>query len=327
MPNWIGLDVHKRTCHATVLDERGVIVQTKLQNEPEELKQFFENFDDAKVAMEAAYFWQPVYELIEQLGHEVVLAHPKETRIIAKRKVKTDAKDSEALAYLLQLGWLPTAYVPPKEIRGLRELVRLHVYLVHERTRFKNKVRAELAKRWFKLVMNPFTKRGRQRLAELDSRTVRICTDIIESLDKNIKELERELKSRAGESEEARLLMSIPGVGYFSALAVLAELGDVERFPDEKKVCAYAGLVPSLHQSGNLSRLGHVTKEGSPLLRWVLVQCAWMHLQHAENTGLTRFFWRIARRKGSKVAILAMARKLLVTMYWMLKRHEEFRAH
>jgi transposase len=111
MPNWIGLDVHKRTCHATVLDERGVIVQTKLQNEPEELKQFFENFDDAKVAMEAAYFWQPVYELIEQLGHEVVLAHPKETRIIAKRKVKSDAKDSEALAYLLQLGWLPTAEI------------------------------------------------------------------------------------------------------------------------------------------------------------------------------------------------------------------------
>jgi len=94
MPNWIGLDVHKRTCHATVLDERGVVVQTKLQNEPEELKRFFENFDDAKVAMEAAYFWQPVYELIEQLGHEVVLAHPKETRIIAKQKVKTDAKDS-----------------------------------------------------------------------------------------------------------------------------------------------------------------------------------------------------------------------------------------
>jgi len=84
MPNWIGLDVHKRTCHATVLDERGVVVQTKLQNEPEELKRFFENFDDAKVAMEAAYFWQPVYELIEQLGHEVVLAHPKGTRIIAK---------------------------------------------------------------------------------------------------------------------------------------------------------------------------------------------------------------------------------------------------
>jgi len=84
MPHWIGLDVHKRTCHATVLDERGVVIQTKLQNEPEELRRFFERFDDAKVAMEAAYFWQPVYELIEQLGHEVMLAHPKGTRIIAK---------------------------------------------------------------------------------------------------------------------------------------------------------------------------------------------------------------------------------------------------
>jgi transposase len=325
MTKWIGLDVHKRTCHATVLDEHGVVAQTKLPNEPEELKWFFGTFGDAKVAMEATYFWQPVYELIEQLGHEVVLAHPKETRIIARRKVKTDAKDSEALAYLLQLGWLPTAYVPPKEIRDLRELVRLHVYLVHERTRFKNKVRAELAKHQFRLAVNPFTRRGKEKLAELDSRTIRACMDIMESLDRNIKELERELKSRAGESEEAKLLMTIQGVGYFSALAVLAELGDIRRFPDEKKVCAYAGIIPSVHQSGNTRRLGHVTREGSPLLRWVLVQCAWMHLYHARETRLTKFFWRIARRKGPKVAILAMARKLLVTMYWMLRRGEEFR--
>jgi transposase len=210
---------------------------------------------------------------------------------------------------------LPTAYVPPNEIRDLRELVRLHVYLVHERTGFKNKVRAELAKRWFRLTMNPFTKRGRENLAELDSRTVHICTDVIETLDKNIKELERELKSKAGESKEARLLMSIPRVGYFSAVSILAEIGDISRFESDEKLCSYAGLVPSTKESGYMSIHGRITKQESPFLRWILEECVWAHLRCAKDTSLTRFFYRMLW-KGKKAAV-ATARKLL-RVVWAL---------
>ena len=142
------LDVHLKTCYATAMNERREILkQEKFANEGLELERFFKGMKDAKVAIEASYSWMPVYELLEGKGYEVKLAYPKETRIIAKAKVKTDKVDSERLAHLLRSNLLPTSYVPPKEIRELRDLVRLRTYLVRERTRFKNKIRAELAKK------------------------------------------------------------------------------------------------------------------------------------------------------------------------------------
>ena len=290
MAMYVGLDVHKRTCHATVMNERGEIVKEgKFRNERAGFEYFFRCIDDAKVAMESSYCWQPPYEWLEDAGYGVKLSHPKKTRAIADMKVKTDAKDSEALAQLLMLGWLPTAYVPPKEMRELRDLVRLRTYLVMIRTRFKNKIRAELPKRWIK-ARNPFTKRGKNQLRELGIMGIDHCLPILEALDERIVELSKLVKQKAGMNEDAKLLMTIPGVGYFSALAILAEIGDIRRFPNEKRLCSYAGLVPSVDQSGDTRRLGHITREGSGLLRWILVECVWTHLLNAEDTRLTRFF-------------------------------------
>jgi transposase len=323
MPMYVGLDVHKGTCHATVIDESGKIVkEARFRNLRTEFEYFFKGIGDAKVAMEASYCYQPVYELLEWLGYEVKLSHPKKTRAIAETKIKTDAKDSEVLAQLLMLDWLPTSYVPPMEIRELRDLVRLRTYLVMVRTMFKNKIRAELAKRWIE-ASDPFTKRGKQLLRNLGIFGVNQCLPVLEVLDERIAELSKLVKQKAGESEGAKLLMTIPGVGYFSALAILAEIGDINRFPSEEKLCAYAGLVPSLDQSGNMRRLGHITREGSRLLRWILVECVWVHLRY--DTRVTRFFRKVARRRGEQVAAVATARKLLVAIYWMLKRREKFR--
>lgn len=326
MPTYVGLDVHKKVCHATLMNERGEILKEgKFPNERAEFERFFKGIDDAEVAMESSYCWQPAYELLEGMGYEVKLAHPKRTRAIADTKIKTDAKDSEALAQLLRLGWLPTSYVPPKDGRELRDLMRLRTYLVMIRTRFKNKIRAELAKRWIR-ARHPFTKRGKGQLRELGIMGVDYCLAVMQTLDERIAELSKLVKQRAGESEEAKLLMTIPGVGYFTALAILAEIGDISRFPNEERLCSYAGLVPSLHQSGNTRWLGRITKEGSGLLRWVLIECVWTHLQNAEDTHLTRFFWRTAKRRGKRVAAVATARKLLVVIYYMLTRQEGFRA-
>lgn len=322
----VGLDVHKKVCHATLMDERGEILkEEKFENSRKGFEEFFDGIDDARVAMEASYCWQPTYEWLENEGHEVRLAHPLKTRIIAEARVKTDKTDSRALAHLLRLGWLPTSYVPPREIRELRDLVRLRTYLVMVRTMFKNKIHAELAKRWIE-ARHPFTKQGKGQLRELGILSVDHCLAVMETLDERIAELTKLVKRRASESEETKLLMTIPGVGYFSALAILAEIGDVRRFPDKEKLCSYAGLVPSVHQSGGTRRLGHITKQGNRLLRWTLQQCVWAHIRYAEDTRLTRFFWRIARKKGKQKAAVAVARKLLVVIYHMLTRQEEFRA-
>jgi len=324
MPLWVGLDVHKQSCHATAVDERGeVVLQKKMLNEPELLRELFRELKPVAVAMEATYAWEPAYELLEQMGLEVHLAHPTKTRVIAEARLKTDVKDSEALARLLQLNWLPEAYVPPKEIRELRRLVRLRAFLVWKRTSAANRLRAELVRLGLKFIGNPFTSRWRDFLKGA-SRTARETLELYEFLTLRIQRLEEEIEKVASENPQARLLMTIPGVGAYSALTILAEIGDISRFRSPEDLCSYAGLVPSLHQSGSMVRLGPITKEGSKMLRWILIQCAWMHLFHGESR-LTEFFWRLARRKGKKRAIVAMARKLLVAVYWMLVRGEPFK--
>ena len=325
MPIYVGLDVHLNTYHATVMDEHGqILMQEKFSNQPEELERILKGIGDAKVALEACYCWQPIYDFLESRGYEVVLAHPTKTRIIAEAKVKTDALDSERLSHLLRSDLLPTSYVPPKEIRELRELVRLRTYLVRERAKFKVKIRAELAKRGIKVFRNPFTKRGTVQLKELGIKAVDGCLAMIGALNVRIKELSDELGEKAANNDDAKLLMTIPGVGYFSALAILAEIGDVSRFNDPEKLCAYAGLVPSVHQSGTTRRYGPITKEGSKMLRWILQECLWAHLEN--DTYISRFFFRLASKKRKRKAAVAAARKLLVAIYWMLVRKEEFHA-
>jgi len=307
------------------MDERGKIVkQEKFLNEREEFERVFDGIDDAEVAMEASYCWQPAHELLESMGYEVKLAHPLKTRIIADAKIKTDASDSEALAHLLRTDLLPTSHVPSKEARELRELVRLRTYLVRERARFKNRIRAEFARRGIRVEESPFTKRGMTRTRELGVDSINECVEVIAALDERVNKVSKELERRAKVSDDAKLLMTIPGVGYFSALAVLAEISDISRFGDAEKLCSYAGLVPSTRQSGSTVIRGHITKQGSRLLRWVLQECMWMHLKNADDTHLARFFYRIARRKGRKIAAVATARKLLKVMYWMLKDKEVF---
>lgn len=323
---YVGLDVHKSYIHGTVLDDSGrVVKRRKFEYTRDGLEEFFNGIEIAKVAMEAGYCWQPAYELLEDMGYEVKLAHPLKTRLIAEMKIKTDAKASDALAQLLMMGWLPTSYVPPEEVRELRELVRLREYLVYERTKFKNKVHAALVREGVRGRKGIFARKRREFLKELEIDEVNRCLSVIDVLDKQINELSAMIRSIAGESQEAKWLMSIPGVGYFSAIAVLAEIGDVSRFTDGEKLCAYAGLVPSSHESGEFSARGRITHQGSPILRWVLVQCVWNHLRHAGETSLTGFFYRVARKRGGQKAAVATARKMLKVMYVLLKEKREFR--
>ena len=149
---YIGLDVHKRVCYGTVMDEKGQIVKRgKFSNDPQGLEEFMEGVDEALVAMEAGYCWQPLYDRLEETGHDVRLAHPLKVKAIAQAKVKTDKIDSETLAHLLRADLLPESYVPPRDIRELRDRVRRRAFLVGMRTMLKNRVHSELAKRGIRL--------------------------------------------------------------------------------------------------------------------------------------------------------------------------------
>jgi len=318
---YVGLDVHKRVCYGTVMTHDGEVVKrARFSNDPEGLEEFMEGLHEAQVAMEAGYCWQPIYDRLEEAGHDVRLAHPKEVKALAKKK--TDKTDSETLAHLLRADLLPESYVPPRDIRELRDRVRRRAFLVGMRTKIKNRIHAELAKRRIRLGVSPWTREGRELLRGLGLEAVDQVLPVMAALDRQIAEISLGLKRMCGETPQARLLTTIPGVGYYIALLIVSEIGDVSRFPDSESLCSYAGLVPTVWQSGGSTHHGGITREGSGWLRWALTQAVHAHLRH--ETNLTRFYRRLAGKKPNQVAVMATARKMLKAVYWMLRNNEPY---
>ncbi len=326
MTEYVGLDVHKRYCHATVMGEGGeVLFQESFSSEPEGLQKLTDRIeDDAEVSIEATHAWQYIYEELEDEVGDVKLDHPKRTRIITDERIKTDARASEALAHLLRSSWLPEAWVPPKETRKLREKLRRRAYLVWKRTGFKNKIKADLAKQGIRRDFS-YSEEDKKWLRSLDIDSVNDYLDMIVALNKPIERITKEIKKEARVDEDAKLVMTIPGIGPIWNLTITSEIGDIGRFPSSKHLCSYSGFVPSTEQSGSKEVHGSITKEGNKYLRWAAVECAWLHKQHADDTYILRFFKRMAAKKSGKTAAVATGRKLLTAIYWILKRGEEFR--
>jgi len=320
---YVGLDVHKRVCYGTMMDEEGLVVkQGRFSNDPEGLEEFMAGVEGALVAMEAGYCWQPLYDGLEEAGYDVRLAHPQKVKAIAQAKVKTDKIDSETLAHLLRAGLLPESYVPPRDIRELRDRVRRRAFLVGMRTRLKNRIHSELAKRGIRLGVPLFTREGDALLRGLGLEAVDQMLPVMEALDVQIAHISGSLRRMSGEDPRARLLTTIPGVGYYIALLLISEIGDVRRFPDSEKLCSYAGLVPSVRRSGGSTRHGGITRQGSKWMRWALTQAVHVHIRY--DTRLTGFYRRLARRKKKQEAVMATARKMLKVVYWMLRNREPY---
>lgn len=322
--HYIGLDVGKRFTYGTVLNRNGEKVKEgRFPSTPEGLEGFLQGVKRAKAVVEACGFWWPIYNHLEQRGIRVSLAHPLKTRAIAEARIKTDRIDSEILAQLLRMDFVPEAYVPPAEIRELRQRVRHRIYLVHLRTAVKNRIHALLA---MEGVEGPefglFTRKGVRFLRSLQvpsAHRIASCLSLLEALDGEVAAAEERFDH---EGEEVDLLTSIPGIGRFAALLILSEIGEVSRFPGPKALCSYAGLVPSVHQSGDTRRMGSITRLGSPWLRWILIQCT--HAALKRENRFRRFYERVKRRKGAKKAIVATARKMLVIVYMVLSKKRPY---
>ena len=212
--------------------------------------------------------------------------------------------------------------MPPKDIRELRDRVRRRAFLVGMRTMLKNRVHADLAKRGINTGGPLWTREGRTLLRDMKLEAVDQVLPVMDALDRQIAKISLGLKRMCGEDPRACLLTTIPGVGYYIALLLVSEIGDVNRFPDSEKLCSYAGLVPSVRRSGGSTHHGGITREGSRWLRWALTQAVHVHLRH--ETNLTRFYRRLAGTKPKQVAIMATAHKMLKVVYWMLRNNEPY---
>lgn len=319
-----GLDVHKESTYATILNCDGRIVsQGRMVND--RVLSYLSKYQVSRIGMEASNQVAPLYRELRRKGYNVSVSHPKKTRYIAEARIKSDRVDSKSIAELVRLDALPPAYMPDEETAMLREKIRRRAFLVRERVKLRVKIKSTLTYEGIKPPSSygVFTVKGLKWLHSLGLEPVESYLRVIGSLDVEVRQLSKHLKGLAEDDEEVRLLMTIPGVGYYTALLVKSEVGEVNRFSDGDRLCSYAGLVPSTHASGGVVRHGGITREGSRWLRWVMVEAAQTHV-HKYDTAITRSYHRIAERRGRQVAMVASARRLLMCCYSVLRNKRPY---
>lgn len=331
MMRYVGIDVGKNRCRAAVMNEKGII----------ENEFFFENSNKGianllstlnnkdKVVMESTgNLWLNLYDSLDQRNIKVVLANPLKTKAIASAKVKTDKIDARILAHLLRADLIAESYVPEGKIREMRALVRHRLSLVQMRTMVKNKVHAIVDKYGYRCEYSDmFGKAGiqwlkSQEINQIDSLLLENHLSLIDSIKLQIGRVDDVIRARACEDEDVRLLLSLTGIDVYTALLIRSEVGPIERFSDYKKLVSWAGLAPSVHQSGNVEFHGRITKRGSTILRWALVEDARIAVRHDER--MRAFYERVAKRHGDQKATVAVACKMLKIVWFMLTRREAY---
>ncbi len=327
---YIGIDLHKISAVVTAVDDSGQeVVTTRFMNNLNGWNKFHKTFPDGGyVALEATLNHMEVVDLLEDWGYDVSVAHCKGVRAIATSKAKTDKIDSHVLAKLLQSDFLPTAYVPTKQIRQMRELLRHRIQLGRDVVQVKNRIHALLSKQWVTHEFSDlFGKKGRLFLAslELPIKSRYVLDSLLRELDvinHEISLIESLLAKYSVTDEDVQRLMQIRGIGFYSAQLIKSEIGDVHRFPSHRQIASYAGIVPSVRNSADKVRHGHITKEGNRNLRWVLVEAA---LQAKENNPkLKKIYARLSKRRGPMIAKVAVARHLLRIIYYMLRDKTDY---
>jgi transposase len=323
------LDAHKRECQAAWIDREGKVQrEERFPTSPSRLRAFAASTGpEDRVVVEASSTGRLVYKLLRDAGVDVHLAHPAGVALIAKAKVKTDERDAEVLAQLLRMGYLPEAYVPPDDIQVIRDVVRFRVGLTHKIVAAKNQVHALLM--WNGVEMDEsdvFGKAGLEKLSSIELPPHhRALLDLrlreVLLLAEQIGAVEGTMASLAEGREDVRRLMTMPGVSFYSALVIVGEVGDFRRFPTAKRLASWAGLAPSVRQSGDRARTGHITKKGSSLLRWILEMCATAAVKM--NTPSRRVYAHL-KRKGHGIAVTAVARKMLCAMWSMIVHGRDY---
>jgi len=318
----VGLDLHMRNIQGTIMRMSGEIVkQEKFRTRKESLERFLDGVPGGtKVALESLGFCWPWIDYLEELGYTPLLANPVKVKSRAE-DVKTDKIDSELLAHLTRVDWLPTSYVPSREMRWLRNLLRHRAFRVKMSTAIKNRTRSEFRKRDIGLSANLGTRKGRDLAASLGVFEVVENMVILEVIERQTYEMKKMLMKRYGKLKPVQLLMSIPGVGFLTALTLYAEICEIQRFSNPEKLARYCGLVPRVHQSGERTTMGKETK-GNRWLKCVLIEAAWAHLRFCSDGRLARVFEEAVRRKRDKKKAIKIVARKLVNVVWAVWWYE-----
>jgi transposase len=357
-----GVDVHRDLLVATILSDQ--TQQTKRfvndANDINNLKSWLKETECNKAVMEStSIYWVPLYLALEESGFNVTLANAYQVKAIPGRK--TDQSSSEWLAHLLRGGLIKPSYIPERRVRELRELTRLRVKLVENRTAFKNRcqkvlnrvnirlgsrltdvfgkagteilsglmagktvetILEETENKWLKKRREEVKAVAKGGLSESDIFLLKEFTEMIELLNEKIRRVDGRIELLVNEREVA-IVSSVPGVGKKSAAAIVAEIGNAGQFVDGSHLVSWAGLAPSVYQSAGVFVRGHITKKGSKWLRHVMVEVAHTAVR-VRDSRLRAFYLRLRAKKGEKIAVVAVARKMLCIIWHLLVKGERY---
>jgi transposase len=320
----IGCDFHPGFQQVAIFDNlTGEIKEKRLQHRAE-AEQFYRSLagQEVRVGMEACGHYPWLERLLAELGFELWMGDAAKIRASVVRKQKTDRRDAEHLLDLLRQDRFPRIWVPSLEERDARQLLVHRHKQVQARTRSKNQLQAMALSHGVQKKYKLWTQAGRAELEQLPllpyaAERRKKLIEALDALEAEISELDRRVAEEARQRPEAVMLMTHPGVGPVTALAMVLTLGPAERFKSAKQVGSYFGLIPSEASSGGKQQLGKISKQGSSFLRFLLVEAGQTAARY--DPQLKRFYKRLAMRKNRGVAKVAVARKLATRMYLMLR--------
>lgn len=330
----IGIDVHKNQSQVCILTESGEMVEKRIRTEGKRFKEVLGERAKAKVLIEASTESEWVARCLEELGHEVVVGDPNYAPMYAERnrRVKTDRRDARALATACRLGAYRPAHRTSDEQRHVRGLLSVREALVRTRVRYISVVRALLRKQGYR-VRSGATHTFITRVEELGIPTelreeIAALMRVIAKLNEEVSISNREVEKQSQTDERVERLMSAPGVGVLTATSFVATVDRIDRFERAHQLESYLGLVPGEWSSAEKQQRGAITKKGNGRMRWLLVEAAWSILQNDDTDGapLRRWAQRIEARRGKRVAVVALARRLAGILYAMLRDGTEYEA-
>lgn len=325
----IGCDFHTRYQQIAMLDKvTGELIERRLEHESGEAHKFYRDLvKPVRVGVEATGPLAWFERLLAELGHELWIGDSAKIRASEVRKQKTDQRDAQLILELMLADRFPNIWVPTATERDLRQLLWHRHKMVRMRTMLGNQLHFLAMSQGLCRKKKLFTRRGRAELFGLplgpwSSRRRAELLHLLDQLDPAIDELDRAVTQEAERREDAALLMTHPGIGPVNALAFVLTIGPVARFERSKQIASYLGLNPSEHSSGGKRRLGAISKQGNTMVRWLLIEA--VHHVVRWDPEFRQDYQRLKSRRGNAVAKVAIARKLAVRMYWMLRSGADY---
>lgn len=317
------MDIHKEKLAGCIMDKDGEIKREHIfPSSKKAIERFLLNIPstDITIAIEACGMWRGVHQMLSDMGYQVKLANPKKTHDIACKK-KTDKVDARILADLLRTHYLPEVWIPDKNTLEYRDITRHKSNLTRLRLQVLGKIRGYLLRKGVKYTKLS-TEETLKRLEKLDP-DIKNLVHVYRFIKKEEREVVRRIKRISQNKKETMLLMTMPGIAEFSALMIIAEIGDIKRFNSPKTLVSYAGLCPGIYQSGNTKKTVR-NNMVNKWLKWIIYECsgrASMLTPKFQN-----YYYKLKEKKGFKTARRATARKMLTIIWYMLSNNETYQA-